>query len=219
MNISQSKNLNILRSDIVKKIIKSQIVAIIRLAQQSEVSSVIHCLVTGGITTLEITANTPGYTEEINKARVKYPNILIGAGTVTNTKRAMCAIEAGAQFIVTPNTNESVVQLAHSHGIPVLMGALTPTDIANAISFDADLIKIFPAGSLGISYFKDLQGPFSDVPLLPVGGININNIEDWFAAGAAGVGIGNDLTSAVNTPEQQEKLIKLVRHYLSKLSQ
>lgn len=205
------------RTDILNKIIESQLVAIIRLAQQSEVEPVIKCLVEGGITVLEITANTPGYCEEIKKARANFPNILVGAGTVINTERALLAIEAGAQFLVTPNTEKTIVQLAHAKGIPVLMGALTPTDIAQAINYNADLIKVFPAGSLGLKYFKDLQGPFSDIPLLPVGGVNIDNIQDWFAAGATGVGVGNDLTSAVTTPEQQKELVTLVRAYLAKL--
>lgn len=211
------QNLNKKRIDIVNKVIESQLVAIIRLALQSEIELVIECLVEGGVTALEITANTPGYCQEIKKARAKYPNVLVGAGTVINTQRAILAIEAGAQFLVTPNTEETVVKLAHTNGIPVLMGALTPTDIAQALSYNADLIKVFPAGSLGVDYFKDLQGPFSDTPLMPVGGVNIDNIEDWFSAGAIGVGVGNDLTRAVKTPEQQNKLITLVQAYLAKL--
>lgn len=209
--------LNQQRTNTLNKIIESQLVAIIRLAQQSEIEPVIKCLVEGGITTLEITANTPGYCEEISKARANYPEILVGAGTVINIERANLAIEAGAQFLVTPNTESTIVQLAHSKGIPVLMGALTPTDIAQAIHFNADLIKVFPAGALGVNYFKGLQGPFSNTPLMPVGGVNIDNIEQWFSAGAIGVGVGNDLTSAVTTPEQQNKLITLVQAYLAKL--
>jgi 2-dehydro-3-deoxyphosphogluconate aldolase/(4S)-4-hydroxy-2-oxoglutarate aldolase len=211
------KTLDKQRTNTLSKIIESQLVAIIRLASQSEIQPVIKCLVEGGVTTLEITANTPGYCEEISKTRANYPNILVGAGTVINTERANKAIEAGAQFLVTPNTDESVVQLAHSKGIPVLMGALTPTDIAQAISYNADLIKVFPAGSLGLDYFNSLKGPFSDTPLMPVGGVNLDNIQDWFSAGAISVGVGNDLTSAVTTPAQQNDLITLVRAYLAKL--
>lgn len=212
MNSNQMK-----RKTTAKKIADSQLVAIIRLSNAEEVADVIHCLVKGGVTTLEVTANTPGYCDAITQARSKYPDILIGAGTITNTQRAEQAIKAGAQFIVTPNTAPSVVDVAHHHGLPVLMGALTPTDIAQAIELGADFIKIFPAGSFGIKYFKDIQGPFSDVPLMPVGGVNINNIGDWFAAGAIGVGVGNDLTKAVHTEKDKQDLVSHVRKYISQL--
>lgn len=205
------------RIQTAEKIGASQLVAIIRLAHQSEIPAVVQCLVTGGVTTLEITSNTPGFSEEIANARQKHPEVLIGAGTIINTKLAKEAIKAGAQFLVTPNTDKSVVKTAHKHGIPVLMGALTPTDIAKCIKYNADFIKVFPAGSLGINYFKDLQGPFSNVPLMPVGGVNIENIEEWFEAGAVGVGVGNDLTQAANTPEEEKALIKRVKQYVAKL--
>lgn len=211
------KNEDDLRTKTAKKIGASQLVAIIRLAHQSEVSAVVQCLITGGVTTLEITSNTPGFAEEITSARQKHPDVLIGAGTIINTKLAKEAIKAGAQFIVTPNTDKSVVKTAHKYGIPVLMGALTPTDIANCIKYKADFIKVFPAGSLGIKYFKDLQGPFSNIPLMPVGGVNIDNIEEWFEAGAIGVGVGNDLTQAANTAEEEKALIKRVKQYVAKL--
>ena len=98
-----------LKQQSVDKIRSSQLVAIIRLAHQSEVAAVVKCLVAGGVTTLEITANTPGYCEEISKARHLYPNVLIGAGTIINVERAQNALDAGAQFLVTPNTEKSIV--------------------------------------------------------------------------------------------------------------
>ncbi|KMT66827.1 bifunctional 4-hydroxy-2-oxoglutarate aldolase/2-dehydro-3-deoxy-phosphogluconate aldolase [Catenovulum maritimum] len=212
-------NISILekRLAVSEKIKASKLVAIIRLKNEYQVAKVVECLVTAGVSTLEVTANTPGYCQAIREARATYPNALVGAGTITNIQRAESAIEAGAQFIVTPNTNKDVVELAHAHGLPVLMGALTPTEVAEAIEFKADFIKIFPAGSLGVKYFKDLQGPFSGVPFMPVGGVNLDNITDWFNAGAVGVGVGNDLTRAVTTENEKLELIKHIKSYLSKL--
>ena len=206
-----------LRTQTANKISDSKLVAIIRLGNAEEVADVIDCLVFGGVTTLEVTANTPGYCQAITAARKKYPDVLIGAGTVINVERAQQAIDAGAQFIVTPNTESSVVEIAHKHGLPVLMGALTPTDIAQAININADFIKVFPAGSLGIKYFKDIQGPFSDVPLMPVGGVNIDNIGEWFEAGAIGVGVGNDLTRAVHSEQEKLDLIAHVKNYVNQI--
>jgi len=175
----------------------------------------INCLVNAGINALEITSNTPGFEQEIAKARAAYKNTLIGAGTIINTALAQQAIDAGAQFIVTPNTNQAVVELAHRHGLPVLMGALTPTDVANAIEHNADIIKVFPAGSMGINYFKALTGPFSDVPLMPVGGINLDNLAHWFAAGACAVAVSSDFSKPVNNEQQYDTLSKLVCKYIS----
>ncbi|WP_338362990.1 bifunctional 4-hydroxy-2-oxoglutarate aldolase/2-dehydro-3-deoxy-phosphogluconate aldolase [uncultured Pseudoalteromonas sp.] len=212
-----NKILNANRIKISNQIKQHKLVAILRLKQQSDVAALINCLVNAGINALEITSNTPGFAQEIAKARATYKNTLIGAGTIINTALAQQAIDAGAQFIVTPNTNQAVVELAHRHGLPVLMGALTPTDVANAIEYNVDIIKVFPAGSMGVNYFKALTGPFSDVPLMPVGGINIDNLTQWFAAGACAVAVSSDFSKPINTPEQHIELTNLVNCYISKL--
>jgi 2-dehydro-3-deoxyphosphogluconate aldolase / (4S)-4-hydroxy-2-oxoglutarate aldolase len=210
-----SQILNANRIKISNQIKQHKLVAILRLKQQSDVAPLINCLVNTGINALEITSNTPGFEQEIAKARAAYKNTLIGAGTIINTALAQQAIDAGAQFIVTPNTNQAVVELAHRHGLPVLMGALTPTDIANAIEYNADIIKVFPAGSMGINYFKALTGPFSDVPLMPVGGINLDNLTHWFTAGACAVAVSSDFSKPVNNKQQYDTLSQLVCKYIS----
>ena len=213
-----SQILNAHRIKISKKIRQDKLVAIIRLKQQSDVAPLINCLVNAGINALEITSNTPGFEQEIAKARAAYKNTLIGAGTIINTALAHQAIDAGAQFLVTPNTNQAVVELAHRHGLPVLMGALTPTDVANAIDYGADIIKVFPAGSMGVNYFKALTGPFSDVPLMPVGGINLDNLTDWFEAGACAVAVSSDFSKPINNNHQYDTLSQLVCKYISALA-
>ena len=213
-----SQILNSHRIKISKKIRQDKLVAIIRLKQQSDVAPLINCLVNAGINALEITSNTPGFEQEIAKARAAYKNTLIGAGTIINTALAQQAIDAGAQFLVTPNTNQAVVELAHRHGLPVLMGALTPTDVANAIDYGADIIKVFPAGSMGVNYFKALTGPFSDVPLMPVGGINLDNLTDWFEAGACAVAVSSDFSKPINNNHQYDTLSQLVCKYISALA-
>ncbi|ALQ08369.1 bifunctional 4-hydroxy-2-oxoglutarate aldolase/2-dehydro-3-deoxy-phosphogluconate aldolase [Pseudoalteromonas fuliginea] len=205
------------RTKVSSQIKQHKLVAILRLKQQSDVAPLIDCLVNVGIHVLEITSNTPGFEQEIAKARAAHKNALIGAGTIINTTLAQQAIDAGAQFIVTPNTNKSVVELAHQHGLPVLMGALTPTDVANAIEYNADIIKVFPAGSMGVGYFKALTGPFSEAQLMPVGGVNLDNISQWFEAGACGVAVSGDFCKVLNTEQERSVLTKLVKKYISKL--
>jgi len=97
------------------------------------------------------------------------------------------------------------------------MGALTPTDVANAIEYNADIIKVFPAGSMGVGYFKALTGPFSEAQLMPVGGVNLDNLSKWFEAGACGAAVSGDFCKILNTEQERSDLTKLVKNYISKL--
>ena len=159
------------------------------------VQRTIDVIVSGGIAILEITTNTPGFAEEIKRARHRHPGALIGAGTVINVDLAKQAIAHGAQFLVTPNTNREVAEICKTNGVPLVMGAMTPTEVADALAFGADIVKLFPAGELGITYFKSLKGPFDTVPFFAVGGIDEDNISDWFKAGVDGVGLGSCLVN------------------------
>ena len=147
-----------------------------------------------GLTALEITMNTPGAPEIVTRCRPEVPpGKLLGMGTVRNLAEAELAIAAGAMFLVTPNTDPKVIELAKSRGIPVIAGAFTPTEVYTAWAAGADLVKVFPCGSVGPGYLKELRGPFEQIPLLAVGGVNLNNVRNFFAAGAVGVGVGNSL--------------------------
>ncbi len=206
------------REEILEIIKDSKIVVVIRMKEQQQVAKVIDALVAGGIKALEVTSNTPGYLEEISKARAKYPNTLIGAGTVTNASKAKDSVNAGAQFLVTPNTNIETIKVAHENNIPVLMGAITPSEISMAAEAGADIVKIFPAGAMGINYFKAVKAPLSDIPLFAVGGIDENSAADWIAAGAEGLGIGGGLTKVVNSESDFNDIVTLSKKYLSILN-
>lgn len=184
------------KQDIIDRILAAKLISIIRLRERASVAWTVDALVAGGIQVLEITTNTPGFAEEIEKARNNHPNVLIGAGTVFTADLAKQAIAGGAQFLVTPNTDKAVSEIGIANGIPVLMGAMSPTEVANALVYGADIIKLFPAGDLGISYFKSLKGPFDSVPFIAVGGVNESTINDWFEAGIDGVGLGSSLVKS-----------------------
>lgn len=188
--------------------------AIIRLKRQGQVGPVIEGLVSSGIRVLEITSNTPGFLDEIENARKQYPNTLVGAGTITNTQLAISAIEHGAQFLVSPNTDPELIQMAHKYDIPILIGALTPTEIYTASQCGADIIKLFPAESLGIEYFKAIKGPLNEMDFFVVGGIDLNNIHDWMKVGVKGFGIGGELTSSIDGPHGMEAMKKKARKFL-----
>lgn len=204
------------RAEIVKILKTEKIVAIVRMKEQLEVHAFINSLIKGGIKALEITSNTPCFSEEIANARNRYRqfDVLIGAGTVTNIHIAKEAIKAGAQFLVTPNTNIEVIKVAHAHDIPVLMGAVTPTEVCVAIENGADIIKLFPAGSLGINYFKAIKAPLDKVDFFVVGGINLSNIKDWMEAGAAGVGLGSVLTQTTEGEGVLEPIESIAKKFI-----
>ncbi len=182
------------RKEKAQYIIDHKLVVIIRAQDQSDVSIIIKALVESGVKVLEVTSNTPGFEQEITEARKRYPDVLIGAGTIISTQLAQKAVDASAQFLVTPSIEPEVAAFAHEHDIPVLMGALTPTDVSAALKADTDIIKLFPADILGIDYMKAIMGPFDKVSFFAVGGIGNENAKAWMDAGAKGLGVGGKLT-------------------------
>ncbi|MBD1390487.1 bifunctional 4-hydroxy-2-oxoglutarate aldolase/2-dehydro-3-deoxy-phosphogluconate aldolase [Neiella sp. HB171785] len=199
-------------------IMNEKLVAIIRVSDPSDIKGIVDCLVTAGIRAIEVTSNTPGYAAELPKLKEQFPQAMFGAGTITNCQVAAEALAAGAEFLVTPNTSKAVVEFAHRQQVPVMMGALTPTDVVTAVEAGADVIKLFPAEPAGIEYFQALaQGPFLDVPFFPVGGIGEHNIADWMSAGATGVGVGGSLFQPVHNDEQRQQLIARCKALLNGL--
>lgn len=196
------------KKDILHKILEEKIIAILRLNSQDHIPKIFEHLIKGGIRVLEITSNTPGYLEEISNARNAHKNILIGAGTVTNSSIAKKAIKHGAQFLVTPNFDAKIIKIAHKNNVPVIMGALTPSEIVNSIEAKADIIKLFPANSFGIDYFKAIKGPFSDTIFFAVGGIGLENAKAWLNAGVSGIGLGGSLVKDIENAEDLQNITK-----------
>ena len=120
--------------------------------------------------------------------------VLVGAGTVTDAETVRRARDAGAEFIVSPCLVPEVIEAAHSADVAVLPGALTPTEVFEAFRIGGDLVKVFPAQSVGgAAYLRALRGPFPDIPLVPTGGVTLENIAEMFKAGAAAVGVGTEM--------------------------
>tara|TARA_R110002096_G_scaffold137098_1_gene290185 strand:- start:188 stop:817 length:630 start_codon:yes stop_codon:yes gene_type:complete len=202
------------KENILNILLEEKIISIVRLKNGELTPQVIYNLVKGGIKALEITSNTPNFDIQITAARKKHPNILVGAGTITTLKLAQIAIKAGAQFLVTPNTNKATVEESIKADIPVIMGAFTPTETANAVLYGADIIKLFPAGQMGISYYKSLKAPFSDTKFFAVGGIDLDNTEEWLNAGIDGLGLGSSLVKTdINTNEELNNIISKAQQF------
>jgi len=147
-----------------------------------------------GLTAIEVTLNTAHAEAIIAAQRPRVPEgNLLGMGTVRNLEEAKRALDAGAMFLVTPNTDERVIDFAVSRNIPVVAGALTPTEVYRAWSCGAALVKVFPCTRLGPEYIKSLLGPFDQIPLAAVGGVNRENVNAYLNAGARAVGVGSSL--------------------------
>lgn len=172
---------------------KAPIVGIIRGQPLDVVLKIAQSYEDAGLTTLEITMNTAGAATMISTLRSKFPNLNIGAGTVCSLLELREAIDAGAQFIVTPIIDETVITHAVAENIPIFPGAFSPTEIYKAWSLGASAVKVFPATQLGVQFIKDVLGPLDQIKLLPTGGVSKSNIKSFFEAGAYGVGMGSSL--------------------------
>lgn len=173
------------------------VVAVIRLKEPEKLRAVIEALAAGGIKALEITMTVPGAIDLIRAIAPTLPSgFLIGAGTVLDAETAKAAVDAGAQFVVSPVCRTSVIDATHEAGAAIMPGCFTPTEILNAWDAGADVVKVFPATSLGPQFFKDVRGPLPHVKMMPTGGVSLENAGQWIAAGAVAVGVGTALLDA-----------------------
>jgi 2-dehydro-3-deoxyphosphogluconate aldolase/(4S)-4-hydroxy-2-oxoglutarate aldolase len=175
-----------------------RVIAVIRAPEIPDAAALCGALAEGGIRWVEFTFTTPGLTGHLRRAAGTGAagaagGCHIGAGTVMTAAQAEEAIGAGATYLVTPGLRPAVAEAARAAGVPVVMGALTPTEVATALDLGATAVKIFPAHALGPRYFKDLTGPYPGVPLVASGGVNGTNAAAFLAAGARAVCAGSDV--------------------------
>ncbi|WP_229368090.1 bifunctional 4-hydroxy-2-oxoglutarate aldolase/2-dehydro-3-deoxy-phosphogluconate aldolase [Telluribacter humicola] len=169
-------------------------IGILRHVPQDILEQIIPIYLDAGLTTLEVTMNSEGVEDMIRYVRQHYPTqLIVGAGTVCNQDDLQRALDAGAQFIVTPIINRDVIKACVNVGIPIFPGAYTPTEIYEAWSLGATMVKVFPATSLGPDFIKDVKAPFSQIKLMPTGGVSLDNIGQFLWAGADGLGVGSQL--------------------------
>lgn len=173
---------------------RAPIVSIFRNLRSEDLIRVASCFQEAGISTMEITMNSENSRSDISRLVKEFGEELnIGAGTVCDLNGMHEALEAGAQFIVTPISDIDVINYCVAQKIPVFPGAFTPTEIYKTWQMGATMVKVFPAGSMGPSYIKDVLGPLDDILLMPTGGVDASNIAAYFQAGAKAVGVGTAL--------------------------
>ena len=184
------------KAAIIERLIHPGVIAVVRALRRDQVLPLSKALIAGGVTAIEITLSTPDAFAAIREAREELAHrALIGVGTVLKPYECQQALEAGAQFVVTPICRTEFVALAHHAEKPIMLGAYTPTEAQLAHEAGADFIKIFPADGLGPNYIKAIRTPLPHLKIVPTGGVDLTTIGEFFKAGCAAVGAGSSLLS------------------------
>ena len=192
------------RARTVQAIEQLGVVAVIRTSDGRNFRAIVDALAAGGIRALEVTMTVPGAVDLIREiARTLPDGFLLGAGTVTDAETARQVIDAGASFVVGPILRGDVILACHARDIPAVPGCFSPTEMFTAHECGADIVKVFPATSLGPQFIKDIRGPLPFLKVMPTGGVTIDNATDWLRAGAIAVGIGSALVDAAAVEHRQ----------------
>lgn len=172
------------------------IIPVIRAASADAAFAVAEALVGAGLAIAEVTMTVPSAVDVIDRIVKRYGDrVLVGAGTVTDVASARKAMGVGAQFVVTPCLIPEIITATLAENVAMLPGALTPTEVFQARQLGGDMVKVFPVGVGGALYVRALRGPFPKIPLVPTGGVTLDNVRDMFDAGAAAVGVGSEMIS------------------------
>ena len=180
-------------SEDLQRLVDSGVVAVMRGADPDTAIEVASALADGGVTAFEITAENPDAMDLVAELSASFDEsaAIVGVGTVLDSETARAAITSGAEFVVGPTFDPGVVETCNRYGVPVAPGVLTPTEALTAYEAGADLAKVFPASSMGPGHLSSIAGPLPQIPLMPTGGIDSDNVADYIEAGAAVVGAGS----------------------------
>jgi 2-dehydro-3-deoxyphosphogluconate aldolase / (4S)-4-hydroxy-2-oxoglutarate aldolase len=197
------------KTEVLQTIRDVGIIPVVRAQSADEAMKAIDAIREGGISILEITMTVPGAVGVIEEVSRRYGNeAMVGAGTVLDGETARACILAGARFVVSPSLNLETIEVCRRYGVAVMPGALTPTEVVQAWSAGADLVKVFPAGAVGgASYIRSLKAPLPQIELVPTGGVSLKTAADFIKAGASALGVGADLVDVKAIREGQRNLI------------
>ncbi|WP_348921220.1 bifunctional 4-hydroxy-2-oxoglutarate aldolase/2-dehydro-3-deoxy-phosphogluconate aldolase [Enterococcus rotai] len=209
------------RVNILSRLEKTGVVAVVRGTTKEEALKACHAIIEGGMTGIELTFTVPQAAEVIKELVEIYSDrsdIVIGAGTVLDAVTARLAIMAGAQYVVSPSFNRETAELCNLYQVPYLPGCMTITEVQEALKSGADIVKLFPGSAYGPSIISAFMAPMPQVSLMPTGGVNLDNMADWFKAGAVTVGVGGDLLAPATFGDFQ-KVTETARRYMAKLKE
>lgn len=189
--------------EVLEIIKRERLVAILRGLPMERIDGVVRALIAGGVRVLEFTFDhgRENYLQE-NADKIRYAaerfgdTVAVGCGTALNVREVLAAREAGAELVISPDVNPDVIRKARELGMASMPGALTPTEIVTAWNAGADIVKLFPAGELGVGYIKAVRGPLGHIPMSAVGGVKPDNVREFLNAGVCGFGVGGPLVLA-----------------------
>lgn len=206
--------------NVLQKIMDAGVVAVVRAESSEQAVKIADACLKGGVAAIEITFTVPGAAAVIKDLAAAYKNgeIIIGAGTVLDPETARIAILAGAQYIVSPSFNAETVKLCNRYQVPIMSGCMTIKEVVEAMEAGTDIIKLFPGEALGASFVKALKGPLPQAPVMPTGGVSLDNVQDWIKAGCVAVGVGGNLTAGAKKGDY-ESITEIGRQFIEKVRQ
>lgn len=205
---------------VLQKIMNAGVVAVVRAESSEQAVKIADACLKGGVAAIEITFTVPGAAAVIKDLAATYKNgeIIIGAGTVLDPETARIAILAGAQYIVSPSFNAETVKLCNRYQVPIMSGCMTIKEVVEAMEAGTDIIKLFPGEALGASFVKALKGPLPQAPVMPTGGVSLDNVQDWIKAGCVAVGVGGNLTAGAKQGDYAS-ITEIGRQFIEKVRQ
>ena len=183
------------KQPIIDRIVRERVFAALRLQDTSRIEDIANTIIENGMKTVEITMNSGNALDALHRVSQNCASCLLGAGTILGYESAVQALERGAKFLVSPVTDLDMLAIGNEIGITTMAGALTPTEVWQAYGAGADFVKVFPLAGLGPQYIRALRGPMDFIRYVPTNGVTVENVNEWFEAGAAAVGLGTSIVS------------------------
>ena len=197
------------KNEVLQQIEDLKLVSIVRLDDPADINPTVDALLEGGVKIIEVTMTIPGLLDYVpDLVRRVGSEMVFGIGSVLNADMARQAADAGATFIVSPIMKKEIVNSAHEAGCAVSVGAYTPTEIQTAWELGSDVVKVFPADTLGPGYIKGVRAPMPHLKLMPTGGVTVDNVSDWLRAGSFALGVGSALVDMKAVRERRFDVIR-----------
>jgi 2-dehydro-3-deoxyphosphogluconate aldolase/(4S)-4-hydroxy-2-oxoglutarate aldolase len=208
------------KNEVLARIMESGLVTVVRADSAEQAIKITDACIVGGVAAIEITFTVPGAIDVIKALAAKYTKgeILIGAGTVLDSETARVAILAGAQYVVSPYLNVEMVKLCNRYKIACMPGAMTIKETVEAMEAGADIVKIFPGELFGPAIIKAIKAPLPHAPLMPTGGVNLENVGEWIKAGCVAVGVGGSLTAGAKKGDY-ESITTIAKQFIAKIKE
>jgi len=208
-----------LKEQVIQKLTEAGLVAVVRANNAEEAIKISDACLKGGCPSIELTFTVPGADKVIAELAERYKGeMLLGAGTVLDSETARIAILAGANYIVSPGFNLETAKLCNRYRVPYMAGCMTITEVITAMEAGVDIVKIFPADLFGPTIIKDIKGPLPQAKLMPTGGVDVSNVDQWIKAGAVAVGAGSSLTAGAKTGDY-DKITETAKQFIAKIKE